>query len=107
MVAALGRAAQQDPFWGVRIEALRALGKVGGSGAEKDILGALNDDRPWVRAGLAVEQLGNFQRGSFAPCEIDRTLQQTTRPTVVSVLRPLVLWHRPRRLMRTICLSRQ
>src|SRR6185437_11031154 len=29
VVSALGDAAQHDPFWGVRIEALQALGKIG------------------------------------------------------------------------------
>jgi aminopeptidase N len=59
-VAALGEAAQHDPFWGVRAEALKALGKNGGASAEKQVLGAINDEKPWVR-DVAVEQLGNFK----------------------------------------------
>ncbi len=50
---------QHDPFWGVRSEALKALGKIGGPDAEKQILAGVNDDKPWVRE-VAVEQLGDF-----------------------------------------------
>ena len=60
VLPALGDAAQHDPFWGVRVEALRTLGKIGGADAEKQILAALDDDKPWVR-DVAVEQLGNFK----------------------------------------------
>jgi aminopeptidase N len=63
VIAALGEAARHDPFWGVRVEALRALGKIGGSNAEQAILPAANDDKPWVRQ-VAVEQLGNFKEDS-------------------------------------------
>ncbi len=59
VVAALGNAAQHDSFWGIRSEALKALGKIGGPDAEKQIIAALNDDKPWVRE-VAVEQLGDF-----------------------------------------------
>jgi aminopeptidase N len=58
-VAALGNAAQHDPFWGVRAESLKALGKIGGSPAEKQILTALNDPKPWVRQA-AAQELGGF-----------------------------------------------
>jgi aminopeptidase N len=60
VVAALGDAAQHDGFWGVRNEALRSLGKIGGPAAEKQILMAVNDDKPWVRE-VAVGQLGTFK----------------------------------------------
>jgi len=60
VVSALGEAAQHDPFWGVRAESLRTLGKIGGADAEKQILAALNEAKPWVRE-VAVEQLGNFK----------------------------------------------
>jgi|HubBroStandDraft_1064217.scaffolds.fasta_scaffold00307_11 aminopeptidase N len=59
VVAALGNAAQHDPFWGIRAESLRALGKIGGSPAEKQILTALNDPKPWVRQ-VAAQELGGF-----------------------------------------------
>jgi aminopeptidase N len=66
-IAALGDRAQRDPFWGIRVEALRALGKIGGPVAEKQILASLGDDKPWVR-DVAVEQLGHFREdGSLAP----------------------------------------
>jgi aminopeptidase N len=67
VVAALGNAAQHDPFWGVRAESLKALGKIGGSAAEKQILTAVNDPKPWVRQ-IAVQELGGFtDDASLAP----------------------------------------
>ncbi len=59
VVAALGNAAQHDPFWGVRVESLKALGKIGGSAAEKQILTSVNDPKPWVRQ-VAAQELGGF-----------------------------------------------
>jgi len=56
---ALGEAAQHDRFWGVREEALRALGRMNSAPARKQVLSALSNDQPWVRA-VAVEQLGRF-----------------------------------------------
>jgi aminopeptidase N len=60
VVSALGEAAQHDPFWGIRSESLRTLGKIGGADAEKQILGAVTDEKPWVRE-VAVQQLGTFK----------------------------------------------
>ncbi len=60
VVPALGEAAQHDPFWGVRSESLRTLGKIGGADAEKQVLGAVTDEKPWVRE-VAVQQLGMFK----------------------------------------------
>jgi len=56
---ALGESAQHDKFWGVREEALRSLGRVNSSPARKQVLAALSNDQPWVRA-VAVEQLGKY-----------------------------------------------
>ena len=69
-VAALGDAAHHDPFWGVRVEALSALGRIGGAASEKQILAAVNDDKPWVR-DVAVQQLGRFKE--------DRSLSRSSR----------------------------
>src|SRR5580700_2467157 len=67
VVAALGYAAQHDLFWGIRVESLKALGKIGGGAAEKQVLASTNDDQPWVRKA-AVQQLGNFTEDpSLAP----------------------------------------
>jgi len=60
VVASLGDAAQQDSFWGVRAEALRALGRIGGASAEQAILPELHDEKPWIRE-VAVQQLGSFK----------------------------------------------
>jgi aminopeptidase N len=57
---ALGEAARQDKFWGVREEALRALGRISSPAARKQVLNALSNEEPWVRQ-VAVEQLGHFQ----------------------------------------------
>jgi aminopeptidase N len=59
-VTALGDAAHRDPFWGIRVEALRALGRIGGADAEKQVLVGLDDEKPWVRE-IAVRTLENFQ----------------------------------------------
>jgi aminopeptidase N len=70
-IAALGDRAQHDPFWGIRVEALRALGKVEGSPAEQEVLAAVSDEKPWVRS-FAVEQLGHFKQDrSLAPKLLD------------------------------------
>ena len=60
VLAALGEAARGDSFWGVRVESLRALGKIGGAEAEKQIQEALSNEQAWVR-DVAVGQLGNFK----------------------------------------------
>jgi aminopeptidase N len=60
VVAALGAAATSDRFWGVRAEALRALGRIGGKDAEQQVLQSLANKEPWVR-DVAVEQLGTFR----------------------------------------------
>lgn len=62
-IAALGEAAAHDHFWGVRVQALTALGKIGGAEAERAVLPGLADPEPWVREA-AVEQLGKFSEDS-------------------------------------------
>jgi aminopeptidase N len=60
-VAALGEAALHDPFWGIRVEALRALGRTGGNDSEARVLAVLNGEKePWVR-DVAARVLGNFR----------------------------------------------
>jgi HEAT repeat protein len=58
-IAALGEAAAHDHFWGVRVQALTELGRIGGAQAEKGVLPGLGDPEPWVRE-VAVAQLGKF-----------------------------------------------
>lgn len=60
VVAALGEAVQHELFWGVRAEAFRALGEIGGPEAEKWVLVGMNDEKPWARE-VAAEELGNFK----------------------------------------------
>ncbi|MGA8222749.1 MAG: M1 family aminopeptidase [Candidatus Acidiferrales bacterium] len=59
VAGALGAAARNDAFWGVRVETLKALGRIGSEDAEAQILQALSDSKPWVRE-VAVAQLGQF-----------------------------------------------
>lgn len=59
VISALGDATLHDPFWGVRVESLRALAKLGGPDAEKPVLSATSDAAPWVREA-AAEQLARF-----------------------------------------------
>jgi aminopeptidase N len=65
----LGDAAQHDPFWGVRVEALRTLGRIGRAAAEKSILAAANDDKPWVR-DVAVRQFRRFSEDPSLPSKL-------------------------------------
>lgn len=58
-VSTLGAAAMSDSAWGVRSEALKSLGQIGGSAALKQITSALANEQPWVKQ-TAVQQLGNF-----------------------------------------------
>src|SRR4029077_18285843 len=58
-IAALGEVVAHDHFWGVRVQALTALGRIGGAQAEKAALPGLGDAEPWVRE-VAVDQLGKF-----------------------------------------------
>ncbi|MGH9562006.1 MAG: M1 family metallopeptidase, partial [Terracidiphilus sp.] len=74
VISALGDAALHDSFWGVRVEALRALGKLGGSDAEKTVLAATGDPKPWVRE-VAAEELAHFASESAA---IDKIAQMST-----------------------------
>jgi aminopeptidase N len=60
VTVALGEAARRDHFWGVRNEALRALGRINSPNARKLVLAALSNEQPWVRQ-VAVEQMGKFQ----------------------------------------------
>lgn len=63
VISALGEAALHDPFWGVRVESLRALAKLGGADAEKSVLAASSDPAPWVREA-AAEQFARFSPDS-------------------------------------------
>jgi HEAT repeat protein len=42
------------------VEALKALGKIGSAGAEKAVLAAIDNEKPWVR-DVAAAQLGKFK----------------------------------------------
>jgi aminopeptidase N len=71
VVKALGDAAQHDHFYGIRVESLRALGKISGPAAEKQILASVNDPEPWVR-DVAVAQLGSFTDDSSLAAQLNQ-----------------------------------
>jgi aminopeptidase N len=66
VIAALGMAAQSDGFWGVRVQALTALGRIGGADAGKQVLAATSNTEPWVRE-VVVDQLGRFKNETGLP----------------------------------------
>jgi len=70
VVAALGHTALQDAFWGVRVEALRALGRIAGASAQKQILAALSNEQPWVRQ-VAVELMRDFTGDASVASRLD------------------------------------
>lgn len=65
VITALGASALHDSFWGVRSEALHALGHIGGPSAEEQVLAALANEQPWVRE-VAVSELGKFDDDALA-----------------------------------------
>ena len=69
-VSALGDAARHDPFWGVRVESLTALGRIGGPEAEKQILAGATDPAPWVR-DVAVFELRRFHDDVTIPDKLN------------------------------------
>ncbi|MBI3663466.1 MAG: HEAT repeat domain-containing protein [Acidobacteria bacterium] len=61
VTATLGDAARGDKHWGVRVRALRALGSIGGSAAQKQVTAAFTaNEQAWVRA-VAVQLMGDFK----------------------------------------------
>jgi len=70
-VAALGEAARSDKFRGVRSEAVRSLGKVGGPAAQKLITSALSDVEPSVRQ-LVVQQMGSFKENASVVEQLEK-----------------------------------
>jgi aminopeptidase N len=71
VVTALGEEARHDAFWGVRVEALLALAKIGGPEAEKQVFAAVTDPAPWVR-DVAVRELGSFKDDMSLPAKLTK-----------------------------------
>ncbi len=69
-VSALGDAVRDDPFWGVRVESLTALGRIGGPEAEKQVLVGAADSKPWVR-DVAVFELRRFHDDITIPDKLN------------------------------------
>lgn len=59
-IAALAQALQDEPFWGVRAEIARCLGKLGGAEARRALLAALGDPHPKARRAI-VAALGRHR----------------------------------------------
>lgn len=95
VVSALGEAALLDPFWGVRNESLRALGRIGTPAAEKQVIAALANDKPWVRE-VAVGQLGVFKEDSSLGAKLaDISANDPAYGVRASALRALAEIHAP------------
>jgi aminopeptidase N len=73
--AALGEAALNDKFWGIRAQALRALGSIGGPEAQKQIKAALANEQPWVRS-VAVQLMGNFKDDATAAETLEKIFRE-------------------------------
>jgi aminopeptidase N len=80
-VAALGEAALHDPFWGVRVEAIRSLGQIGSPAARKQIEAALANGHPWVRVP-AIEELGKFKGEPSVASELEKLFREDSAYTV-------------------------
>ncbi|MFZ0785702.1 MAG: M1 family aminopeptidase [Candidatus Acidiferrales bacterium] len=81
-VTALGDAALHDPFWGIRVEALHALGRTGGEDAESHVLAVLNDEKePWVR-DVAARVLGDFKDDRSLPARLAQVVSNDPAYTV-------------------------
>lgn len=94
-LSALGAAALHDPFWGVRNESLRALGKIGTPEAEKEILTAIAHNEPWVRE-VAVGQLGDFKDDSSLETKLaDIATNDSAFGVRASALQSLAKIHAP------------
>ncbi len=59
-VKALAEALKQDPFWGVRLEVAKNLGKIKLDQAFDALVEGLKDENPWVRRSV-VEALGTIK----------------------------------------------
>ncbi len=60
VIEALGHAVTSDPFWGIRVEAIHSLGRLGTPAAAQKIFAALNSPQAWVREP-AVRELAQFK----------------------------------------------
>ena len=75
VVNALGDAAQHDAFWGVRAEALEALGRIGSPGARDRVLAAIDGQQPWTRR-VAVQQLGYFHDDGAIAARLEKIFRE-------------------------------
>lgn len=73
--AALGKAAHDDRFFGVRIEAAKALGKVRGTAAREALIAALADADARVRSAAAAA-LGPFRDDETAQAALRRVIAE-------------------------------
>ena len=120
VVEALGDAARHDPFWGIRIEALRALGRLGGNDAEKQVLACLGEPQPWVREAV-VQELVNFKTDAALGTNVEqiaahdtayrvraaalRTLGELRLPNTFDVLQAAIQTDSPDDILRVAALD--
>ncbi len=79
VVRALGEALQEDKFWGVRVEAGRALGKIATMESGEILLSCATNKDPKVRRGVAIGLRGT------AKIE-DERLRERALSTLISML---------------------
>ena len=70
VVTALVSAAHDDPFWGVREQAIESLAKLGGQRARDALFAALDDPDPRT-ASVAATMLGVFQHDPQVPARLE------------------------------------
>ena len=92
---ALEEAARRDPFWGVRIEAVRALAAFGGGVARKTLVSAASDADPRVRAS-AIDGLAQWKDRSLADLYAHAIESDASYHVVKRAAHALGLSHSPR-----------
>jgi aminopeptidase N len=75
VIPALGEAAQHDPFWGVRAEALMSLGRLSAPAARDRVLAAIDGQQPWTRR-VAVEQLAYFHEDHAMDSRLEKIFRE-------------------------------
>lgn len=102
VVAALGEAARNDRFWGVRAEALRALGRIGGPAAQKQILAALGEPQPWVRQ-VGVNLIGAFKDDPSVAATLEKIFREDKAYTVRAAALGALAQQKPANAFDLLC----
>ncbi|MBI3404638.1 MAG: HEAT repeat domain-containing protein [Acidobacteria bacterium] len=120
VIDALGTAAMNDPFWGVRVQAMQSLGAFGGPAAQKYVLAATANSESWVRSD-ATTQLAKFTGDDAVAAKVEaiyredkaftvraaalRTLGQLKSKSALEVLRAASKVDSPGEIIRAAAIS--